>query len=86
MVCARGVPRGNEGPSGRPITILTQPKLGRGPHHLVKAAVDLCMEVNLKAIFEELICGTEFENCRKYSIRSRSFSSDTFQENTSEIE
>ena len=26
----------------------------------------------------ELICSTEFKNCRKYSIHSRSFSSDTF--------
>ena len=40
----------------------------------------------LKSYFKELICCTEFENCRKYSIHSRSFSSDTLQENPSEIE
>ena len=39
----------------------------------------------MKLFFEELICGREFENFRKMSIHSRSFSSDTFQENPSEM-
>ena len=37
-------------------------------------------------LVEELIGGAKFENCSKYSIHSRSISSDTFQENPSEIE
>ena len=41
---------------------------------------------NAAAFWQELIGVTEFENCRKYSINSRSFLSDTFQENPSEIE
>ena len=46
MLCVRGVP-GVTGTLGRPTTVLTQPKWGWGPHHLVKAAVEWCSSILL---------------------------------------